>query len=352
VVIGAINMYKMVAVVNSASFNSGLGRYAYFLYDALKPNSVLINLRLDKNIIFNHGETINGFIPPITSGWLINSVFYGLAFNRQFKVKEKDAVIHYASMGGKPVENSIATIHDLFFLEFEDNHSFVNRKILTHNLKYYKKLDNIITVSEHVKKQLIDNGFEGKITRIYPPVSDDFTHIEDKNKIRDQLSLPREKILILVVATTQKRKNLKILEQLKLDDSFRIISVGGGIKDAITFRNVDEKKLNQIYNACDLLLSPSLDEGFGFPVVEAMKVGLPVVASDIEIYNETTMGKAILVDNSDVSAIKIGIKEALSNKESLSIEGRKFAIKYGFQNFKEEILKFYSRISHNLSLSI
>jgi glycosyltransferase involved in cell wall biosynthesis len=335
-------MYKTIAVINEASFNTGVGRYAYFLYEALKPNSVLINLRLDKNIIFNRGETINGFIPPVSSGWLINSVLYDPVFNRQLKVKQKDAVIHYAAIGGKPVENSIATIHDLFFLEFEDKYSFVFKRILTHNLKYYKKLGNIITVSEHVKKQLIDNGFEGKITRIYPPVSDDFTHIEDKIKIRDQLGLPREKILILVVATTQKRKNLKILEQLKLDDSFRIISVGGGIKDAITFRNVDEKKLNQIYNACDLLLSPSLDEGFGFPVVEAMMVGLPVVASDIEIYNETTMGKAILVDNSDAAAIKIGIKEALSNKESLSIEGRKFAIKYGFQNFKKEILKFYS----------
>jgi len=336
-------MHKNSVIVNAASFTSGIGRYANYLYEALSPNSSLLNLRMDRRINFNLGQTINGIFPPVTNGWRLNATFYNSIYNGKIKKKASDSVIHYSSIVGKPIENSTATIHDLMFLKYSDNYPLPYRRWLIKNLEYYKKLDNVITVSDYVKKQLLDNGFQSKITRIYPPVSEKISHMEDKKKIRDKLHLPDLKTLILVVASSEKRKNLKILGDLNLGENFCIVKIGDPIGAGINFKNVNEEKLNMIYNACDVLLSPSLDEGFGSPVIEAMKAGLPVVASDIEVYNETTMGRAVLVDVSDVGNIRTGIKEALSNKESLSLEGMKFANKYSFENFKQNVLEFYEK---------
>lgn len=336
-----MNMHKTAVVVNAASFTSGIGRYADSLYEALRPNSSLLNLRMDRRINFDHGETINGVFPPITNGWSFNITFYDSIYNKRIKKTATDSVIHYSSIIGKPIKNSIATIHDLMFLKYDDNYPRLYKRWLNKNIKYYKRLENIVTVSDYVKKQLVNNGFEGNITRIYPSVSDKISYIEDKKNIREQLNLPADKTLILVVASSEKRKNLKILRELDLSDNFHLVNVGDSINGSLGFKSVDEEKLNLLYNACDVLLSPSLDEGFGYPVLEAMKAGLPVVASDIEIYNETTMGRAVLVDISDVKHIKAGIRDALSNRETLSINGRNFVTKYSFQAFRKNLLEFY-----------
>ena len=53
------------------------------------------------------------------------------------------------------------------------------------------------------------------------------------------------------------------------------------------------------------------------------------------------MGRAVLVDISDVKHIKAGIRDALSNRETLSINGRNFVTKYSFQAFRKNLLEFY-----------
>ena len=147
-------MHKTAVVVNAASFTSGIGRYADSLYEALKPNSSLLNLRMDRRINFDHGETINGVFPPITNGWSFNITFYDSIYNKQIKKTATDSVIHYSSIIGKPIKNSIATIHDLMFLKYDDNYPRLYKRWLNKNMKYYKRLENIVTVSDYVKNSL------------------------------------------------------------------------------------------------------------------------------------------------------------------------------------------------------
>lgn len=328
-------------IINANSFNSGIGRYAIFLQEALSPYSTVLNLKMDKNIFYETGVTIEGIFPPISSGWTINTTFYDAIFNKRIKKITTNSIIHYSTILGKPLEDSLATVHDLFFLKYDDNYPSHFKKWLTKNVKYYKKLKNIIAVSDYIKKQLINSGFEGKITRIYPPVSRNIFHIVEKENLRKALNLPLNKTLILTIASNEKRKNLKIVENVSKNTEYCFVNVGPSNVGNINFRNINEKQLNSLYNACDVFLSPSLDEGFGFPVVEAMSAGLPVVASDIEIYRETTGGNAILVDVSDGNMVTTGIKEALSNRDSLSKNGQLFAGKYSFNIFRDNLIKFY-----------
>jgi glycosyltransferase involved in cell wall biosynthesis len=332
---------QKILIINANSFNSGIGRYSNFLQEAMAPNSEILNLKMDKNILYEKGVTIKGLFPPISSGWTINTTFYDAIFNKRIKKISVNSIIHYSTILGKPLENSLATVHDLFFLKYDDNYPSHFKRWLTKNVKYYKKLKNIITVSDYVKKQLINSGFEGTITRIYPPVSKNIFHMGEKEKLREALNLPLNKTLILTIASNEKRKNLKIIKDIAENTEYCFVNVGNSNAGNINFKSINEKQLNSLYNACDVLLSPSLDEGFGFPVVEAMSVGLPVVASDIEIYREITEGNAILVDVSDYNKVITGIKEALSNIDSLSRNGQIFARKYSFNIFKANLIKFF-----------
>lgn len=334
--------YK-VSIINANTFTSGLGRYANFLYEATKPVSSLINLKMDKRMSFDHGEIITGILPPVSNGWTINASLYNVIFNRRLSKISSKSILHYSTELGKPIEDSIATIHDLFFLKYPENYPSGYRRWHLNNLQYYKKLKNIISDSEYTKRQLVEEGFKGQISKIYPPVSPGIFRIADlnKDKIREDLNLPRSKTLVLVVASNEKRKNLEVVREISGNNDLVIVSVGAEVSGAICLKNIDERKLNLLYNACDLLLSPSRDEGFGFPVVEAMTAGLPVVASDIEVYNEITDGHAILVDTSDVQYIREGIKEAIYSSETLSKDAMEYARKYSFENFKSEIRQYY-----------
>ena len=102
--------------------------------------------------------------------------------------------------------------------------------------------------------------------------------------------------------------------------------------------------MNEIYNARDVLLFPSLYEGFGYPLVEAFATGLPVVASDIEIFRETSGGAALLMDPNDSLDLATGIRLALENSEELKKKGFKRVKMFSFDRFAFEINEYYSTI--------
>jgi glycosyltransferase involved in cell wall biosynthesis len=97
-----------------------------------------------------------------------------------------------------------------------------------------------------------------------------------------------------------------------------------------------------IYNACDVLLIPSSSEGFGFPVIEAFATGLPVVASDIEIFREITRDSAIL-SKIDPEELSHSVVNAIDQRETYSNKGLETAKYYSFDNFKNNVRSYYSK---------
>ena len=294
------------------------------------------------------GNKLTGFYPPGSSGWFFNTTFQNFVYRkfRKFvKEKAKNNLIHYTSQQVIPFNfgKSTVTVHDLVPVLFPEQTHKVIVKMTKKNLEYYKKLPITMTVSEFTKKSMLEYGFDGKIHVIPNIVSNRFRPLDiEKSILRKKLNLPTDKKLILSVSANYPRKNLHLVAETvkSLGESYALVRVGPPLSNSITFYNVSEKVLNEIYNACDVFLMPSSYEGFGLPVLEAMASGIPVVASDIEVFEEVTH-KAALLTPIGVEYFTKGIKEAIENHDKFSRMGLERSREYSFQNFSRQLIEFY-----------
>lgn len=294
----------------------------------------------------------------------INTLFPKLSHMDLIKyinsVADSTTVIHYTSQRDvlfKINKNTVVTVHDnpfsLYKTELYFNkgdyrvqklHRELTRRIFEH---YTLNSPYVITDTDYVKKSLIRYGYKGKVETIYIPVSPVFRKLEDdQSKIRNQLGLPLDKILLLSVSNRVVRKNLELVERLGklISDRYLIVRVGGGIEKSIHFNNVDDETLNKLYNACDVLLFPSKEEGQGLPVIEAFKTGLPVVASDIEVLREVAGDAAIFIDPDDENSLLEGVEQALDRKDQLRSKCFIRSKMYSRSIFKDKMANFYQKI--------
>ena len=158
---------------------------------------------------------------------------------------------------------------------------------------------------------------------------------------------------------TTKNKNIdRILHSIK-DINMKIVIVGKINKDQISFLNknnvnfenyinISEAKLINCYNEARVLLFPSLYEGFGLPVIEAQRMGVPVITSNISPMKDITNNSASLVNPKDIHDIKKKL-----NKICFNSKFRKSVIKKGYinsLNYDQRFLKRNIFISMKKSL--
>ena len=338
-----------VVIINDSTINTGLGRYAADLSRA--TNNGLLSLNLDSSIDPSKypGEIISyKRFMKISNGWYFSHRFPAIFLSnikRQIRNKvNPSTILHYSSQV-VPFLNLknryIYTVHDLFGLDKRFNQNPRLKSILEANLKHIKGSERIITVSKYVKSLLQRYGMHDRIDVIYPPISSIFMPLENRFSLRRLLHLPEDKKLILSVSSQDPRKNLKaVIDTMQyLGDEYRLVRIGHPVGNCLSFNNVDDQQLNMIYNACDVLLFPSLDEGFGYPLVEAMGVGLPVVASDIPVFHEIAGNFAVLVD-ANPKKLAVAVKEAIENSYLYRQRGLELAKRYSYDHFRQCITDF------------
>ncbi len=339
-----------IIIINTSTKYSGLGRYARDLSKATDGD--LLSVRIDKSISRDQfdGRIIDAlFIPGLGSGWYLTLKFPSIFLRKLKKMlyeQYRDAIIHYSSQGiPHLIENSktVTTIHDLFNIK-SPNGDF-SSKTINRMINGLNDDSRILTVSQYMKKKLTEIGIRGKMDVIYPAINSVFHPLNNKIEIRRRLGIPEDKIMILNVSSLDRRKNIRAIIETreKLDGSFLFAHVGPEIPGFLNFTRVDDTLLNDIYNSADIFLFPSLDEGFGYPVVEAMAAGIPVVASNIEVFREIVADSALLVDPNPNDLV-CGIKEALNSKEELISKGIERSVQFDFQHFKEKIESYYSQL--------
>ena len=122
-----------------------------------------------------------------------------------------------------------------------------------------------------------------------------------------------------------------------------------GLEHEVVFPGfVPDEDLPALYSAADLFVFPSLYEGFGLPVLEALACGTPVVASNASSLPEVAGEAALLVDPSSVEALVRAVRDVLGNRElreDLRERGPKQAARFSWQRAALETLAVYTSLS-------
>ncbi|WP_294208417.1 glycosyltransferase family 1 protein [uncultured Chryseobacterium sp.] len=223
---------------------------------------------------------------------------------------------------------NITTIHDFTTERFRRG---LARWVNLQQKRYaVKNSDGIICISENTKKDLLyfcPNVDEKKIRVIYNGVSDDFFKIKDLSNFKLSnfgFEKFQNKKLVLFVGhrTSYKNFDKAVLAFAKLNNNnYHFVIVGERLNeselnlveknitknDFTVLNGLNNEKLNLLYNISFVLVYPSSYEGFGIPLVEAMKTGLPFVASHNSSLPEVAGDAGIIVKELSSEIISIAI---------------------------------------------
>jgi len=267
---------------------------------------------------------------------------------------------------------SLTTIHDLSFLRYPQCHPperihFLNRYLP----KTLDQARRIITVSDFTRKELMETfSIEESRIHIVPLGVDASFRNYSSDEIKHTLykhKLDYKKYL-LVVATLEPRKNLVALLKayaalpIRLRSHFPLILVGarGWLTEEIhrvlipleqtgqirRLGYIDQNELPGLYAGALGFAFPSLYEGFGLPVLEAMASGTPVLTSNVSSMPEVAGEDALLVNPHDVDDIRTGMERMLEDAEwrmAASARGLERAAHFSWARCVEETVAVYKK---------
>lgn len=262
----------------------------------------------------------------------------------------------------------VTTIHDLTTIKFPMYHHPSTVKAQTNRLKWVRKeADLVIADSQATKQDIVEllGIEEERIRVIYLAAGSAFGKfkaqsstfkVEAIQKIREKYNVQEE--YFISVGTQEPRKNLKrvieafsSLSQLSTFN-FQLVVVGGfgwgeqvsSVSDVKNLGKVSAEDLPALYAGANALVYPSLYEGFGLPILEAMEVGCPVVTSDRGSLKEVAGSAAALVDPEDTGSIARGMETVLEKRNDFMKKGLKQSQKFSWEKTARETLQVYEQV--------
>lgn len=227
--------------------------------------------------------------------------------------------------------------------------------------------DRIAVVSEATRDAIIDldPDLADRVEVTSSGVSLRFRPVERNAQLLGQLGLPEGARFVLVVgqfapyknheraldafarALGEDREAYLVMVQRQGQGSSHLAPLARrlGIADRVKFlESVGERELLQLYSSAEMLLHPSLCEGFGNPIAEAMACGCPVITSDCSAMPEVAGGAAVLVDPQDVASIEKALARLWNDdaeREAVRKAGLKRARNLDWAEFARANLAIY-----------
>ncbi len=361
-----------------AFFNkSGLGNYSrdtisiltgnysehsYFLYTP--SGTPTVNFTTDSSVsICKPTNYVGKRLPFLWRSFMLPNqlksdgidLFHGLSNEIPFSIKNSGI-------------KSVVTIHDLIFLRFPEWYPFIDRKI--YEVKFRRSCrdaDRIIAISLQTKNDIIEyfGTDPGKIDVVYQGCNAVFQKKADTEQasiIRQKYSIPDE--YLLYVGTVEKRKNLlTIVKALELSNlNIPLVVVGrhtsytGQVKNYIRNKNmknirfikhVDTNELPVFYQNAKIFIYPSIFEGFGIPIQEALFSKTPVITSKTGCFPEAGGQGSVYIDPANAEELAETILKLLKDtpfREKVVSDGYAYAQNFTNEKIAKNLIEVYKKI--------
>jgi glycosyltransferase involved in cell wall biosynthesis len=340
---------------------TGLGNYSRTLLNNLSQSYPDNDYFLYTTAVKNCTETRSFLDNPQFKVHNSSALFkaYWRSFSILKQLKKDNINIYHGLSHELPVGigstniKSVVTIHDLIFKIFPQTYNPFDRFIYNLKFKYScKNADLIIAISESTKKDIVrfyDIKPE-KIQVIYQACNAVFYSLQGAdslNEVKMKFKLPDN--YILSVGSLTERKNLKLLikayKYLPAEYALPIVIVGKGenykkeLEQLINTANVSDKviwldnlnsnsDLQAIYQMSRMLVYPSVYEGFGLPVAEALLSATPVITSNCSSLREAGGPDSLYINPADEKQLAEAIMRVLSDgnmENKMKINGLEYA---------------------------
>ncbi len=283
-------------------------------------------------------------------------------------------VCHYTNyvaplLSGRP---SVVTFHDMTVLLLPGCSPWKKRLLLRPLIPLIaRRADAIIAVSESARRDILRllRVPQEKIHVIHEGVEPIFRPVEDareRARVRGRYGLRGP--YLIAVGTVEPRKNLVRLSRAfrevrdETGRDLRLLLVGGkGWRGEEILREVRKvageavvwagyapsEDLPALYSGAEALVYPSLYEGFGLPVIEAMACGTPVITSNNSSLREVAGDAALLVDPEDTGDIAAAVRRVIEDaglREGLRRKGLARAAQFSWEEAAKQTLKVYEQV--------
>ena len=358
--------------------NTGLGNYSrdtiqilskfykedkFFLYTPKKTQNSRLNF-IDTQPNIYVRTPIRILSKLIKAYWRSRSIVKDL-FNNKIDIYH--GLSHEIPLGIEKTNiKSVVTIHDLIYIRYPQLFSNIDRKIYDKKFRSAcKRANKIIAISQQTKKDIIDffSIPEAKIKVIYQGCNHVFQKdysTEKKEEIKEKYQLFDN--YLLYVGTIEERKNLltllKSLNQLP-KHNLLIIGDGKSYKDKcinyVIENNLQNRtkflsglELNEmacIYQQAQILIYPSIFEGFGIPIIEALFSKIPVITSKDGCFKEAGGAESIYIDPLSENEISTAIDKVVKDKvlkKKMITEGFKHAQNFTDNKIAKNLMQVYT----------
>ena len=360
--------------------NTGLGNYCRFVIRALNEQDPdnRFYLYTPRNVF--HSDTtdilqspnIEVITPP---NWY--KVTKTTSFWRTWGVSREPSVqtlhVFHGLSQELPVSlpktvRKIVTVHDLIFYRYPQFYKAIDIAIYKRKLKYACRCaDKIIAISHQTKLDLQNylDVAETKIEIVYQGSHPNFKRqwsVAEIEKVRVKYQLPKE--YILNVGTIEERKNLivliKALSLLPKSSRIPLVILGRStdyfkqvmevarqldvLGDIVFPQNVLFNEFPGIYQNAGLFIYPSLFEGFGIPLIEAIESGVPVITSVGSCFSEAAGPASIFVDPHNEEELAFQMNRVLSNaglQKSMVAESLEYIQRFEPALIGKQIMNIY-----------
>jgi glycosyltransferase involved in cell wall biosynthesis len=261
---------------------------------------------------------------------------------------------------------SVVTIHDLIFLRHPEFYNWLDTKIYAWKFRQtIREADHIIAVSECTKRDIIKLGQvdESRISVIYQSCAPRFNVSSSQNEEKKNAHY------ILSVGSIEARKNIllavKALPYLPEDISLVIVGRHTKYTDQVTdyakanhldhrvriLHGVSDEELPVLYAGAEAFVYPSIYEGFGIPIIEAISCGLPVVACTGSCLEEAGGPDSFYVTPDDAEGMANAIRQSLRGAEGRDqriLRSREYIRRFEGHDVASQVIDLYHSLIYSL----